>query len=155
MCCCVSHPNVNGEPGYRWNPTDPPSIRQPDPPELPKGVTPLYDLPGRCGGVDAHHEHIIVGSDSRVYWRHGLGTKVLPYLANASLVLKVLSELDDTRRFWLLHALTYAVDDAARKAEVDEQQRWIRAAQEGRIEVNRRRRPPMVTIMAPKEGAGS
>lgn len=51
MCCC-DQPNVNGTPGYKWQPRDKPMTRQVNPPDIQDGDTLLFDEPGRCGGTD-------------------------------------------------------------------------------------------------------
>ena len=62
MCCCAA-PTINGQPGYRWNVKDPPSVRRPAPPTLGEFENVLYNLPGRCGGQDSHcHHYQILGS---------------------------------------------------------------------------------------------
>lgn len=56
MCCCGC-PVVNGEPGYKWNPKDTPTVRPVDPPLLNDDDQLLRDEPGRCGGLDSHSHH--------------------------------------------------------------------------------------------------
>ena len=72
MCSC-GKPTINGELGYRWQPTDAPSIHPLNPPDLRPGETLVYDEPGRCGGMDSHSFHYRVVSSIRRWqaWRRG------------------------------------------------------------------------------------
>lgn len=139
MCCCAE-PNVNGQPGYRWQPTDRPSVRQPDPPATKDPI--LYDEPGRCGGQDSHsHHYRVVGAPSGVPFpwllvRHGGGDKAIR-LSNGKGVLRALAMLDSNGRYWMLNALYHAADAAQRLGRDHECARWRRAAAEGRIKVRK------------------
>src|SRR5690349_19548495 len=81
MCCCDS-PNVNGTPGYKWQPRDEPRIRPIDPPHLRDGDVLLFDEPGRCGGLDGHSYHFRLvkfahDSNLSLLVRHGGGDECI------------------------------------------------------------------------------
>lgn len=133
MCSC-GKPTINGELGYRWQPTDAPSIHPLNPPDLRPGETLVYDEPGRCGGMDSHSFHYrVVSSDTdslALLVRHGGGdVRTRPLFC----IGPALAALDSNGRYWLLNAIYHASSDAARKAQEREHEGWIKAAAEKRI----------------------
>ncbi len=143
MCNCISHPNVNGEPGYRWNDNGPGGVRQPSPPPVGADETVLYDEPGRCGGLDGHCHHFMVIQRQYGYpvlaWNHGGGPGRVE-LAGAiwKLIAPTIAGLDTHARYWLLYAIYSTVHKAVQHAEVVERGTWRDAAIEKRIKVRRR-----------------
>jgi hypothetical protein len=137
MCCCGST-NVNGQPGYRWQPNDTPSSTRPvaaPPVDISDGL--IFDEPGRCGGLDAHSHHFRVTSRGDLLWRHGGGTGRMR-LSGASMVLVALGALDSNSRYWLLHALYEARADGERDGTERTASRYVLAACEKRLKVSRR-----------------
>ena len=147
MCCCGT-PTINGEPGYRWQPADKPSIRPVAPPTLGESDTLTYDEPGRCGGQDSHcHHYRVVGGPvfPSLLVRHGGGEERIR-LSNGRAVLTALGALDSNGRYWLLNALYHAVDDARRAGREAEAARWRTAAAEKRITVRKVRGQAAVRV---------
>ncbi len=148
MCCCVQ-PNVNGQPGYQWQPLDRPGTRSVNPPETDRNV--LYDEPGRCGGQDSHcHHYRVVGSAKGAQFpsllvRHGGGDQEIR-LSNGKAVLQALAMLDSNGRYWLLNALYHAQADAKRAGQQEATARWRQAAAENRIKVRKVRGRDAVTV---------
>lgn len=139
MCCCGT-PTINGQPGYRWQPGDTPTIRHAWPPTIPEGYTVLFDEPGRCGGQDSHSFHYTVAgpglSRSRLYVKHGGGQEEIP-LSHPAAVVAALGQLDSTGRYWLLNALYHAQSDARRAGREEMAAHWRTAAAEGRVKVRK------------------
>jgi len=147
MCCCGT-PNVNGQPGYRWQPGDAPSVRKPYPPELSQGDELLYDEPGRCGGMDCHcHHYRLVRQYSSVYLlvQHGGGIERVRLSTTATL-LATFAALDSNQRYWILHAIHHAQTDAARAAADKNSAMWQRAAAEKRIKTKKVRNSDRVKV---------
>lgn len=148
MCAC-GQPTINGQPGYRWQPTDSPIRRPVDPPATTEDI--LYDEPGRCGGQDSHcHHYRIVGTARGLQFptllvRHGGGDESIR-LSNGKAVLAALGMLDSNGRYWLLNALYHAANDAKRSGRDTERARWHRAAAEKRIKVRKVRGRDAVTV---------
>ncbi len=138
MCCCAK-PTINGEPGYRWQPTDTPGIHPVNPPALKDNESLLYDEPGRCGGLDCHSHHFRVTKWNASPWllvRHGAGEERirLPHMASAALAV-----LDSTSRYWVLHAIYSTHNEAERSAREREASVWRKAAVERRIRTRKQR----------------
>lgn len=151
MCNCVSHPNVNGEPGYRWNDNGPGGVRQPSPPPVGPDETVLFDEPGRCGGLDGHAHHFMVIKPQYGYpvlaWNHGGGPGRIELGGPIwKLIAPTIAGLETHARYWLLYAIYEVQETARRTARKAEWAVWHQAALQGRIKVNRRRRIPTVTI---------
>lgn len=140
MCCC-GQPIINGQPGYKWQPNDRPSIRPVYPPALEEGETLLYDEPGRCGGIDAHcHHYRVVKSYSSIYLlaQHGGGRESIR-LSTTKHFLDMLEKLDTHSRYWLLHTVAYA-HRAGRDSGMEQiEGKWRRAAAEKRIKTRKLR----------------
>ena len=138
MCCC-DKPTINGQPGYKWQPNNPPSIRAVDPPLLDSDDSLIYDEPGRCGGLDAHCHHYCVvkcfGS-YYLYARHG-GGDVRIRLSLTPTMENTLASLDTTARYWLLHAIYHAHEAGSETAREKTEQRWRKAAAEKRIKTRK------------------
>lgn len=154
MCCCAQ-PNVNGTPGYQWNPKDAPSIRPVNPPALREGDTLVFDEPGRCGGLDSHCHHYRVVIDA--HGRHALlcgngsGDHAIR-ISNCRAVIDALAKLDSNGRYWLLNAVYHAEQDAVIQTNSKVNARWTQAAIDKRIKVSRRRNAVRVSITpAPAE----
>jgi hypothetical protein len=138
MCCC-GHPVVNGEPGYKWNSKDNPTVRPVDPPSLNDSDQLLRDEPGRCGGLDSHsHHYRLVKSYGSLMLlvRHGAGDERL-YLSGP--VQSVLAQLDSTNCYWVLNAIYHAHSDGKRSGSEKTENNWRRAAAEKRIKTRKER----------------
>lgn len=149
MCCCGA-PTINGSPGYRWQPTDPPGIRPLAPPTLGPDDVLVYDEPGRCGGLDCHSHHFrVVRRRGRGYLlvRHGGGEEGLEIPVWSALALqRALYDLDTDGRYWILHAIYSAHADARRAGRDAEAARWRTAAAEKRIKVRKVRGQSAVRV---------
>ena len=139
MCCC-GKPTINGEQGYRWNePAGPTSVYPVNPPDLGEHDTLVWDEPGRCGGLDSHsHHYRVVKSLASVYLlvRHGGGDERV-YLSPT--IMRPLSLVDSTARYWILNTIYHAQANAARDARDKESFKWRMAIAEKRVKTNRRR----------------
>lgn len=141
MCYC-GQPTINGEFGYRWNFTDAPMVRKPDPPETDETI--LFDEPGRCGGQDSHSYHYrVVGATNGAQFptllvRHGGGDESIR-LSNGKAILHALEMLDSNGRYWLLNAIYHAHADARRSGRDAADAVWRKAAAEKRIKVRKLR----------------
>ncbi len=148
MCCCDPHPNVNGQPGYKWQPNDAPSVRPVSPPELHDDDVLLYDAPGRCGGLDAHSHHFRVvrgvGGEFLLV-RHGGGDERVN-LPLSMMYMKLLQSLDETARYWLLHAFYSIARRAAEQARHNETAKWREAAALKAIRTRKRRNSTAVDV---------
>lgn len=147
MCCCKT-PNINGKPGYSWDGKNT-FTREVDPPEIQPGDGILYDLPGRCGGLDSHCLHFRVVKEefggAALLARHG--GRVERYRLRDRPGLEALAQLSDDGRYWILQMFYMAMRDAANKARQDKQNEWTAAALEKRIKLRSRNRVPYVEIL--------
>jgi hypothetical protein len=159
MCRC-NQPNVNGQPGYAWfgDHRDGNGIRPIRAPELREGEEIIFDLPGRCGGMDSHSFHIrLIRNPHSVEElflavRHGGGEERFPLKSHGpgeKVLIKCLERLPDDERYWMLLSFYYCVAEAARTASECESAKWKLAAAEKRIKVRRRRGMMYVEIAAP------
>lgn len=150
MCCC-GQPIINGPPGYKWQPNDPPSVRPVNPPEIAEGDTLLYDEPGRCGGLDCHSHHFrLVRDQHRIYTyllvRHGGGTERIKLDCSADCLLGTtrragvdhLASLDSNGRYWLLHTIYSAHRAAGLTAQERTSNKWAQAFIDKRIKKRKR-----------------
>jgi len=147
MCCC-GKPTVNGQPGYKWQPQDPPRVRPVDPPTLRVDDTILYDEPGRCGGLDSHcHHYRLVDHFGRIMLvvKHGGGVERFRVSATEAL-LQTLASVDTHARYWFLNAIYHAHNDGERKAGLATEARWRRAAAEKRIRTRKQRGRDVVQV---------
>lgn len=156
MCCCEK-PNVNGQPGYRWQPEHSPGIRPVDPPDLDEGDMLIYDEPGRCGGLDCHCHHFRVvaprfGVGYWLYARNGGGDVRFQLRGpdkgprtDGSLAV-TLASLDSNARYWLLYALYRANHDGMDKATDKVNRTWRKAAAEKRIKTRKIRGSDSVKV---------
>lgn len=138
MCMCKT-PTINGEPGYSWDGKSE-SVRQPHYAELEADDQLLYDLPGRCGGLDSHcHDFRIVKQRGEGYLlvHHGGGSERLRLGARP--LLGTLPLLSDHARYWMMQALYHVQQAAAAKARADEMWKWRAAAAEKRIKTRKYR----------------
>jgi len=148
MCCC-GKPVINGEPGYRWQHTDKPSVRQPAPPPLQEGDELLADEPGRCGGLDAHSHHFRLVKRHGypvLLVQHGGGAERIDLGCSARLIVDDLLTLESRARYWMLHTIYSIHDDARREASKREAGHWQRAAAEKRIRTRKMRRQDAVKV---------
>lgn len=156
MCCCEK-PNVNGQPGYKWQPEDTPRVRHVDPPVLDEGDTLIYDEPGRCGGLDWHYQHFRVVKprfDSRywVYVRNGCGDTRFPLPTKGDArrsigdIVSILETINSNSRFLILDALYTAHEEGGRKATDAANQKWRKAAAEKRIKTRKVRGSDSVKV---------
>lgn len=133
MCCC-DKPNVNGQPGYRWN-SEPSHTREVNAPKLEDGETLVHDEPGRCGGMDSHCHHYRVTKwlgSTYLAVRHGGGDERIRLSCTPTLI-DSLAVMDSNARYWMLNAIYHAHSDGARKAKDEETARWRAAAAQKRI----------------------
>lgn len=135
MCNCAVRPNVNGQPGYRWN-NEEPHVRQPNPPDMMDGDDLLYDGAGRCGGgTDSHCHHFRLVKRYGQYCllvRHGGGDERISLGSRVNGINSILAG-NESQRYWALQMLYHAIKDAARSAREAESSRWIKAAAEKRV----------------------
>jgi len=147
MCCC-GKPTINGELGYRWQPNDAPSIRQPYPPTLREDEVLLYDEPGRCGGLDHHSHHFCVVKHYNSLFlvvRHGGGEERIRLFPHRGLS-DMLAGLESNARYWILSTIHAAHRDGADEARQKEAETWRKAAAEGRIKTRKQRGANFVKV---------
>lgn len=148
MCCCEK-PTINGEHGYKWQPKDEPSVREPHPPTLRNGDTLLYDEPGRCGGLDSHchHYRIVLSRSSAMdlLVRHGGGEERIS-LCTKSTLLSNLECMSSTARYWVANAVYHAYRDGKKSGLEESDSRWRLAAAERRIKVRKIRGSNLVKV---------
>ncbi len=146
MCCC-GKPTINGQPGWRWQPTDNPSVYPVNPPDVPEGLKILYDEPGRCGGAakwsegtDSHSYHYRVVRDCGLwlYVRHG-GPRDEKFRLTQSAAVP-LAALDSDGRYWMLNAIYHAASNAERDARSAESFRWSTAVADKRVKTRKIRK---------------
>jgi hypothetical protein len=141
MCCC-GKPNVNGTPNaYSWDGKNW-STRQPCPPDLREDDELLYDEPGRCGGLDCHAHHFRLVKRRGYYAvlvRHGGGDVRFDLGCVGRLLVPPIAALDSDGRYWLMHTLYSAREDAQRATEDAVALRWRTAAVEKRIRTKKLR----------------
>lgn len=138
MCCC-GKPVVNGQPGYKWNYNDNPSVRPVDPPVLNDNEQLLRDEPGRCGGLDSHSHHYRLAKSSGsliLLVRHGAGDERL-HLSGP--LESVFAGLDSTDCYWVLNAIQKAYSEGKRSGSEKTDATWRRAAAEKRIKTRKER----------------
>jgi hypothetical protein len=147
MCTCEK-PNVNGTPGYRWQPSDRPSTHPVHAPELDVPDEIMYDLPGRCGQCDSHSFHFTIVKNHRtsrmLYVRHGGGQE--SYSIGSGVrnhrqgILDALERCpDDDARYWLVQTLYHTLREVKDEATTKERETWKRAAREGRLKIRSRK----------------
>lgn len=149
MCSCGT-PTVNGQPGYRWQPNDAPSVYAPNAPDIEKGEVILFDEAGRCAALDSHSHHFrVVSKNNGGYFfllvRHGGGDERFRLPWPLSLI-DALTEIDSNTRYWALASIYYALRDARKDARQQEGLRWRKAAAEKRIKVRKVRGQDAVTV---------
>lgn len=137
--CCCGQPIINGQFGYRWKPSDTPSIRRPYPPDTGASAV-LYDEPGRCGGLDAHCHHYRVTQDhgsTYLHVQHGGGHETVRLSATPNF-LAILEGMDSTARYWTLHAIYHAYADGLRRGHSESTEQYKTAFLEGRLKKRKR-----------------
>jgi hypothetical protein len=147
MCCC-GQPNINGQYGYKWQPNDAPSIRQPYPPEIDEDETLLYDGPGRCGGLDAHSHHYRLTKwhgSTFLLVQHG-GGKERIRLSVTEHFRDMVFLLDATQLYWFCHTLYHAYSVGKGEGARATHNYWQTAAMEKRIKVRKGRGTNSVTV---------
>lgn len=140
MCCC-GKPIINGELGYKWQPNDAPSVRQPNPPPLGERDELLYDEPGRCGGLNSHCHHyrlVLSGSMLDLLVRHGSGDERIT-LSTKKTLLETFKSLDPTARYWMLNCIHHTHREGKARGVSDTSFYWRKAASEGRIKTRKLR----------------
>lgn len=148
MCCC-GKPVVNGEPGYRWQPNDVPSIRRTDAPTLDEGDVLLFDEPGRCGGIDSHCHHYRVVVKNRyleLLVQHGAGQERITLTDYSKTLQGTLDAMDSNARYWLLNVIFGAQRKAATNARECERHVWTLAAAEKRIKTRKQPKRGLVKV---------
>jgi hypothetical protein len=164
MCCCAE-PNINGQPGYQWQPNDKPMVRTPNPPALAEGDALLYDEPGRCGGLDCHSHHfrLVDTGLGGIYLlvRHGGGDERIKLCCSFDCMVgrarrantNHLQSLDSNGRYWLFHTIYSAHRDAERAARERANATWQQAAAQKRIKTRKMRGSSSVKVwIEPEEG---
>lgn len=154
MCCCIQ-PNVNGTPNvYRWNPTDTPMTRKPSPPTIGEQDTIIFDEPGRCGGVDVHHQHhtlVMRGEYSTfLLTRNGLGDHGFRVDKR---IVPLLTVMNSNERFRFFEALYDAHSEGEKKATASVNKMWREAAAEKRIKVRKVRGKDAIGVHIQSRGA--
>lgn len=140
MCCC-GKPVVNGQPGYSWDGKSF-SIRPVNPPDIKDGDVLMYDEPGRCGGIDSHSHHFRVVNSGGVWSnailvRHGGGDERISLSSVGRLMLPMLAKLDSNERYWLLHTIYSAHEDAIARTREKQNLFWMTAAAEKKIKTRK------------------
>lgn len=137
MCCC-DKPTVNGEPGYKWQPTDNPSVRPPQPPAIMDGDVLLFDEPGRCGGIDSHSHHyrVVQNCGLSLLVRHGGGDERIR-LSLYKQQPEILLNLSSSDRYWILNAIYHAYSDGKKRGSDYATEEWQTAAIEKRIKTRK------------------
>ena len=140
MCACET-PTINGEPGFKWQPNDSPSVCPIDPPTVAIDETILYDEPGRCGGIDSHchHYRVTCWMKTRYYLRvrNGTGDHALPLRLYGKGLKETLAALDANSLYWLLNEIYSVHRDAEKQGREFERQVWSKAAAEGRLKTRK------------------
>ena len=138
MCCC-GKPTLNGQPGYKWNPNDNPSIRPVNPPVLNENEQLLRDEPGRCGGLDSHSHHYRLAKSSGALMllvRHGCGDERLLLCGPLE---SIFTHPDSNTCYWTLNTTYHAYSDGKRSGSEKTNDTWRRAAAEKRIKTRKER----------------
>jgi hypothetical protein len=144
MCCC-DKPTINGQPVYKWQPNDLPSIYPVNPPELSEDDRLVYDEPGRCGKLDSHSHHFRVVMDIGLHLlvRHGGGDERLKLSDGLNDILKT---LDTNSRYWLLQGIYHAYSAGKLEAKEQTTKRWQQAAVDKRIKTRKQRNSNYVKV---------
>lgn len=152
MCCC-GQPTKNGEKGaYSWDGKTF-STYPVHPPALNDGDQLIYDLPGRCGGLDSHaHDLRLV----RYYGRfdllvnNGTGDHRIDLGVSFRLFADTLERMTDNERYWLLLSFYHATEDAKRATEERCNQAWRQAAADKRIKTRKLRNGNVRVTVLPR-----
>lgn len=147
MCCCAK-PNINGQPGYQWQPNDAPMTHLVHPPDLGERDELLSDEPGRCGGIDSHsHHYRLVKTSGTIdlLVRHGGGQERFR-LSCPPALRQTLAAMDTNARYWMLNAIYQAHSDSALDAREATSQAWRTAAVEGRLKTRKKRGAGIVRV---------
>jgi len=160
MCNC-DKPNINGQFGYKWNDNNE-HTRSVHPPETLDDDKILYDLPGRCGGIDSHSYHFTVVERETfgrktilLLVRHGGGDESFDIgssqrVYNSGLIEAINNAADDNARYWLSLTL-YRSMSQLKIGSIDKERRiWKRAAAEGRLKIRSRKGNKYAEILPEK-----
>jgi hypothetical protein len=154
MCCC-EQPNVNGQPGYRWQPGDKPRVNTPHLPDLGRDDELVRDLPGRCGRRTDSHCH-----DFRLVRVAGIRIDLLAHNGSGEhrtrlmrAVGETLERLPEEDAYWIACAIHHAASDAAQDAAKQERARWERAAAQKRIKARKVRNVDAVKVWIEPQSA--
>jgi hypothetical protein len=142
MCSC-GKPVVNGQPGYKWQPSHAASAYPVHPPTLEDRDELLYDEPGRCGGLDSHSHHFRLVKNHGAFFilvAHGAGEERHQFGWSSTLTLPF-AAMDSNGRYWVMQAAHHAIQRAAREAEQKTENMWREAAASKRIKTRRQRKP--------------
>lgn len=140
MCCC-GKPIINGQAGYKWQPSDAPGVYPVNPPDIPKDHVLIFDEPGRCGKLDSHSHHFRVTRVMGGLWlhvRHGAGDEHCQLGHNPSLIA-FLETTDSDTRYWLLSVVHRAYREGRDAGSTSERAYWRTAAIEKRIKLRKKR----------------
>jgi hypothetical protein len=138
MCCCEK-PVVNGEMGYKWQPTDREGVRPISAPAITEGDELLYDEMGRCGEIDSHcHHYRIVKNCGNIYLlvRNGGGDDRIR-LSLYGKQVNSFAILNSNDRYWLLNAIYHAHSEGKRNGRDRANEQWRKAAIEKRIKTRK------------------
>lgn len=150
MCCCKT-PSINGQVNaYSWDGKHF-GTREPNAPDLTDGDELIWDLPGRCGGVDSHCHHfrVVKGryGDCALLVRHGGGDERLP-LGRDGRIVGPLQILDDGTRYFFVMRFYHLMTGEIRKAEAKIRSEERRAFAEGRMKKRRKHGQTYVEVLA-------
>ena len=139
MCCCPK-PSINGEPNaYSWDGKSL-STRAPVFAALKDSDELLYELPGRCGGMDSHCHDLRVVKNHGSYAllvHNGSGDHRLS-LGRGRDIIEVIDALaDDAARYWFLIRFNHLLNDAVWAAKEERDAVWRKAAAEKRIKTRK------------------
>lgn len=147
MCCC-GQPVINGQPGFKWQPGDHPSVYPAMPPELVESDVLIADEPGRCGGIDCHSHHyrlVAYGSCWSLLVRHGGGDERIR-LSRTEWLKQAIAASDSNARYWLFHTIYSAYRNGVETGGEVIAAKWRKAAAEKRIKTRRVRGTDSVKV---------
>lgn len=144
MCCC-GKPVINGQLGYRWQPSDNIGVFPINAPEIGERDELLYDEPGRCGRLDSHchHYRVVKNCGLALLVKHGGGTERVRLTRGVESSLAALGSDD---RYWILSAIYHAHADANLAARDRANAEWRKAAAEKRIRTRKNSRAGTVKV---------
>jgi hypothetical protein len=134
MCAC-GKPTINGVDEYSWD-GESRFIRNVDPPALNEDDMLIFDLPGRCGAIDAHSHHFRVVIQRKavvLLVRHGGGDERIPMPDYAGVVIDSLGSMSESNQYWFVYSIYSAVRHESRGVEIELNAKWRQAFVDKRI----------------------